>query len=326
MPLPGLRGISLWAVLKQLVRRTIDHTVPDRAAQLAYYFLFAVFPMLAFMVTLAAYLPVENAVSRLIQRASYVMPDEMVTMLEDQLNSLLHQSRPRILTIGFLVAWWSASRGVNALRDALNLAHDVKESRPFWKTQGLSLLLTAAGALLLVLGVTGMVFGGKAGYWLAHRLNVGSEYLRFWAWLRWPIVAVLLMLSLALTYYLLPDVKQRFRFLTLGSALSTIAWLAATWGFTKFVEHFGKYDVTYGAIGGVIVLLTWLYISGFLYIMGGEINAIFEHLSPEGKPAGARTSARPVEPAVQRPSVAPPGVAKSATSSQRSDEKASRRT
>jgi len=291
VPLTGLRGISLSTVVRQLVRRTIDHTVPDRAAQLAYYFLFALFPMLAFMVTLAAYLPVENAVSRLIERASYVMPDQTVRMLEDQLDALVHQTRPRILTIGFLVAWWSASRGVDALRNALNLAYDVKESRPFWKTQGLSLLMTIAGAVLLLLGLTGIVLGSKAGYLLAHRLDVGSEYHQLWAWLRWPITAGLLMFSLALTYHLLPDAKQRFRFITLGSVLSTLAWLAATWGFTKFVEHFGRYNVTYGAIGGVIVLLTWLYISGFLVIMGGEINAILGRLTPEGNRMGVRAPA-----------------------------------
>jgi len=291
VPLTGLRGISLSTVVRQLVRRTIDHTVPDRAAQLAYYFLFALFPMLAFMVTLAAYLPVENAVSRLIERASYVMPDQTVRMLEDQLDALVHQTRPRILTIGFLVAWWSASRGVDALRNALNLAYDVKESRPFWKTQGLSLLMTIAGAVLLLLGLTGILLGSKAGYWLAHRLDVGSEYHQLWAWLRWPITAGLLMFSLALTYHLLPDAKQRFRFITLGSVLSTLAWLAATWGFTKFVEHFGRYNVTYGAIGGVIVLLTWLYISGFLVVMGGEINAILGRLTPERNRMGVRAPA-----------------------------------
>src|SRR5262249_19273512 len=281
--------------------------------------LFALFPMLAFMVTLASYLPVEDAVSRLVERASYMMPDQTVSMLEDQINALVHQSHPRrILTVGFLVAWWSASRGVNALRVALNLAYDVEESRPVWKTQGLSLLITAAVALLLVLGLIGIVLGGKAGYWLAHRLTVGHEDLNLWIWLRWPITAFLLVLSVALTYYLLPDVKQRFHFLTLGSLLSTIAWLAATWGFTQFVEHFGKYNVTYGAIGGVIVLLTWFYISGFVFIMGGEVNAFLKHLS--------LFPARPPEPAVHRPSIAPPGVAKSASSPQPSDQKASRQT
>jgi membrane protein len=273
------RRISLLALVKRLVRLFVDHTIPDRAAQLAYYFIFALFPMLAFMVTLAAYLPIENVVSPLIERTSYVMPESTVALLEDQLNALTQKTHPRILTFGFLVAWWSASRGVNALRAALNLAYDVKETRPFWKTQGLALLITLSGAVLLVLGLSAIALGGKAGYWLAHQVNLGNEYLKLWFWLRWPITAALLMLSLALTYYLLPDVKQRFRFITLGSVVSTVAWLAATWGFTQFVEHFGHYNVTYGAIGGVIILLTWFYISGLLFITGGEINAILERLN-----------------------------------------------
>lgn len=306
---PRVRDISWLELAKQVVRLWRDHTIPDRAAQLAYYFIFALFPMLAFMVTLAAYLPTANVVSSVLERASYVMPEQSVALLEDQLSALTQKTHLRILTVGFLVAWWSASQGVNALRTALNLAHDVKESRPFWKTQGLALLITLSGAVLIVLGFTGVVLGGKAGHWLAEKLDVGGEYLKLWFWLRWPITAALLMLSLALTYYLLPDVKQRFRFITLGSAVSTIGWLAATWGFTKFVEHFGNYNVMYGAIGGVIILLTWFYISGLLFILGGEINAILEHPSP------ARA------PAVQRRSLAPRGAVQSASSTQHSNQK-----
>lgn len=99
--------------------------------------------MLVCMVTLAAYLPIEDVFSSLIERASYVMPESTVAMLEDQLNAVTQKTHPRILTVGFLVAGWSASRGVDALRAALNLAYDVKESRPFWKTQGLALLINA---------------------------------------------------------------------------------------------------------------------------------------------------------------------------------------
>jgi membrane protein len=315
VPHPRFRDISFFALVKRLVRLFVDHTIPDRAAQLAYYFVFALFPMLACMVTLAGYLPIENVVSNLIERASYMMPESTVATLQDQLNALTQKTHPRILTFGFLVAWWSASRGVNALRAALNLAYGVKESRPFWKTQGLALLITVSGAVLLILGFSAIALGGKAAYWLAHKLNVGSEYLKFWFWLRWPITAALLMLSLALTYYLLPDVKQRFRFITLGSVVSTLGWLAATWGFTQFVGHFGHYNVTYGAIGGVIILLTWFYISGLLFITGGEINAILEQ--------ALRSPARGPEPATLRPSVAPPGAVKSASSAQPSNRKAS---
>jgi membrane protein len=263
-------------MVKRLVRLWVDHTIPDRAAQLAYYFVFALFPMLACIVTLAAYLPIENLVSNLIDRASDVMPEQTVALLEDQLAALTQKAHPRILTFGFLVAWWSASRGVDALRVALNLAYNVKESRPFWKTQGLALLITASGVVLLVLGFGAIILGGQAGHWLAHKLSVDSEYLKLWFWLRWPVTAALLMLSLALSYYLLPDVKQRFKLISLGSVVSTVGWLAATWGFAKYVEHFGNYNVAYGAIGGVIILLTWLYISGLLFITGGEINAILE--------------------------------------------------
>src|SRR5262249_26451305 len=108
------------------------------------------------------------------------------------------------------------------------------------------------------------------------RLGVASHYVRLWSWLRWPITSSVIALGAAVAYHILPDVAQRFRLVTPGSVLGTAAWLAATWGFDQYASHFGRYNVTYGALGGVIVLLTWVYITGFVFLMGGEVNAIVE--------------------------------------------------
>jgi membrane protein len=117
----------------------------------------------------------------------------------------------------------------------------------------------------------------------------------------------------ALSYYLLPDVKQEFKFITPGSVVGTLIWLLATWGFGGYVASaFASYNVTYGSLGGVVVLLTWLYLSGFIFLVGGEINAILEHASSTGKAAGARAEGERPAPAAKRPSAMPPGAAKTA--------------
>ena len=139
-----------------------------------------------------------------------------------------------------------------------------------------------------------------------------------WSWLRWPVTAVLIMLCAALAYYLLPDVEQKFKFITPGSVVGTLVWLLATWGFSEYAAHFGSYNVTYGSIGGVIVLLTWLYISGFIFLMGGEMNAIIEHAAPEGKDAGARAPGEAPPPPSERPSAVPVGAADTAAVAARS--------
>ena len=317
-----LRGVRAGRVLRRLYRVLIDDAATDSAAQLSYYFLFALFPLLFCLVTLTAYLPLGGAVYDLIARAAQIMPHEALRLLDEHLTALVSQQRPKLLTGGLLVALWSASRGVDAMRKALNLAYDVKESRPFWKTQLIAIGMTVAGALLVPLSFSAMILGGKAGFFLAEKLHVGHEFLLVWGILRWPLTALFITLLLALTYYLTPDVKQEFRFITPGSLLGTAVWLASTWGFTQYVEHFGKYNVTYGAIGSVIVLMTWLYITGLVFIIGGEVNAIVEHESVGGKARGARAAGEAPPPLEERPSAAPPGVAKSVESAQRSDQRA----
>jgi membrane protein len=126
------------------------------------------------------------------------------------------------------------------------------------------------------------------------------------------------MLGAALSYYLLPDVAQKFKFITPGSVLGTLAWFLASWGFGTYVSHFGSYNVTYGSIGGVIVLMTWFYISAFILLMGGEVNAIIEDAASDGKKSGARSPGRAPPPPDERPSAMPAGVVDSASVAERS--------
>jgi len=303
---------------QQLARRVSDNAVTDRAATLSYYFFFALFPFLFTMVTLAAYLPVTGAVEQLMVRLDPLMPDEAMSIIRGQLTALTTQQRPRLLTLGLLLALWSASRGVDALRTALNLSYDVKESRPWWRVQSIAIGITIATSALMLLSIAGLALGSSAGLWLSAKMHVDQFWALLWGWLRWPITAAGIMLVLALLYYFLPDVKQEWRYITPGSVLATLLWLLLTWGFSVYAENFGSYDKTYGAIGGVIVLMTWFYISGVVFIVGGEVNALLEHLSSEGKVLGARAAGEAPAPPVERPSIAAPGAAKSAETAERS--------
>ncbi len=230
-------------------------------------------------------------------------------LIDDQAHALVSKTHPRLLTIGLAVTLYSASRGVDAVRKALNLAYDVKESRPIWKTELIAFGMTVGGAVLVLAGITALVAGGSGGFWLARHLHIASAYVLLWSWLRWPITAGLIMLAMALGYYLLPDVKQTFKYITPGSVVATLLWLAGAWGFSVYVAHFGNYSVTYGSIGSMIILLTWFYIAGFLYLMGGELNAIIEHTSAGGKAAGARAEGEAPPPPEERPSAMPVGAA-----------------
>jgi membrane protein len=255
-----------------------DHDrVANNAAAVSYYFVFSLFPFLFFLATLTAYIPyVQSSVAALMARAQDIMPPEAMALIDKHVGGLVTQTRPRLLTLGLLVTIYSASRGVDAVRKALNLAYKVKESRPFWRTELIAFGMTIGGALLVLVGITVLILGGNGGLWLARQLGITTAYIVVWGWLRWPITICAIVSCSALAYHFLPNVEHKLKFITPGALVGTAVWLLATVGFAQYAAHLGSYNVTYGSIGGVIVLLTWFYISGFIFLMGGEINAVWE--------------------------------------------------
>jgi membrane protein len=319
VPIFGRGRISLKTLGVRVFQKITDHGVFNSAASLSYYFVFSLFPFLFFLATVTAYLPIlSSSMTEVLDAARGVLPRAAMDLIDQHLRTQAANSRPKLMTLGLLVTLYSASRGVDGIRAALNLAYDVKESRPLWKTEALAFGMTIGGGLLILLSVSMLVTGGDLGFWLARHLGIDSVYVFAWHWARWPVTVLLVMLLAALVYYVLPDVEQEFRFITPGSVLGTLVSLGATLVFSPYAAHFGSYNVTYGSIGGVIILMTWFYISGLIYLVGGEINAVVEHQSLEGKREGARASGEAPPPARERPSAAPVGAASSSTAAARS--------
>ena len=314
---PGGGQIPFRAFIKRVYRHYEDHAVQDTAAVLSYYFVFSLFPFLFFLAALTAYLPLGNSVQLLLDRIRPVLPAQALDVIDQHVNALVKQTHPKLLTFGIVFTLYSASRGADAVRKGLNLAYDVKESRPLWKTELTAFGATIIGAALVLFGIAALVAGGDAGWWISRQLGFESAYVFVWRWLRWPVTEAAMMLASALVYYSLPNVKQQFKYITPGSVVGTVLWLAATWGFSQYVGHFGAYNVAYGSIGGVIVLMTWLFISGFIFLMGGELNAILEHASKEGKASGAHAEGEAAPPPEERPSAMPVGAANSAAVAER---------
>src|SRR2546430_6016372 len=162
MRIPGLRELGARGLARKLYQHWTDHTVSDKAAQLSYYFVFSLFPFFFFLVALTAFLPVKGATDDIVARLSAIMPDAATSILKEHLDSLVNVQRPKLLTLGLAIALWSASRGIDALRTALNLAYDVKETRPFWKTQGLAIAVTVLSAVLVLASIAGFALGTSA--------------------------------------------------------------------------------------------------------------------------------------------------------------------
>ncbi|WP_373046453.1 YihY/virulence factor BrkB family protein [Vulgatibacter sp.] len=281
MVLPG-RDIKWKAFLLELKEEFERDDLMDVAGSLTFFGILAIFPFLLFLVSLAALVIDPTQAQLLIDELGRVAPPAVVEILGGRLEALGEGGSPELLTFSAVGAIWSASTGIAALMRALNRAYDVRESRPIWKVRGIAVATTLVAATISVLATAAAVaapaVAGAIGGWPEQVI----------LWLRLPVAGLLIMLVWALLYYFLPDVEQRFRFITPGSVVGVIIWLLASTGFSIYVANFGNYEVSYGALGGVIILLFWMWISSMVVLLGAEINAVLEHLSPEGKRVGAR--------------------------------------
>jgi membrane protein len=255
----------------------------DAAASVTYYGVLALFPFVLFLVSLASLFIQPSDAEKIVQQLSSVAPGPATQIVGDRVRQLAQSKNLTLLGFGALGALWAASGAAMALMRALNMAYDVGEGRPFWKVRGIAILMTLVSSVIaLVAAVVAIALGpiGDA---------IGGPIGASMAWLRLPIAGLLMMFLWALAYYVLPDVQQKFKFITPGSVIGVIVWVVASWGFSKYVANFGSYDKTYGSLGGVIVLLLWMWISSLVILAGAEVNAFIEHRSPEGKREGAKS-------------------------------------
>jgi membrane protein len=282
MWLPG-RELGWKDFFKNLKQEYQRDQIGNVAAALTFFGVLALFPFLLFMVALASILIDPKTAQVLIDELGRVAPPSAVDIVGERLRALGEQREVGLLTFGGAAALFSASGGIVSLMEALNSAYGVKESRSVWKVRGIAFAMTIAAALFSILSALLAVAAPAA----ASAIGGPLEDVIIWA--RLPVAGFLMMLVWALLYYFLPDVEQEFRFITPGSVVGVVVWLIASWGFSFYVARFGKYDATYGALGGVIVMLLWMWISAQVLLIGAEINAIIEHRSPEGKAPGAKS-------------------------------------
>jgi membrane protein len=276
----------------ELVKRTAKETQADNglglAAQLAYYFFLALFPTLLFLVALAGVFASDGLVTRLIDMLGGAAPPDVINIIREQLVSLSQGDQGGIMTFGVVAALWSSSAAMVALIDSLNRAYDVEDARPWWKRRLIAVLLTMGVAVFILASFALVLVGPQLAESIAGRVGLGAAFEWTWKILQWPIVFALVATAFGLIYYFAPDVDQDFVFLTPGSVLATVLWLLGSLAFRFYVVNFGSYNETYGTIGGIMVLLLWLYISGLCVIIGAEMNAEIEHASAHGKAPGEK--------------------------------------
>lgn len=317
----GLGGLS---------RRVYDQVNEDGiltwAAALAYSWMFALFPLVIFLLTLLAFLPVNT--DRMVQEVNRMisggLPGEASKLLTDQVPGILKAQRGGLLTVGALLTLWAASGGMAMTMSALNRCYDIVEDQPFYVARPKAILMTLMVLVLLLVVLAVLPVGGLVLAWaekqgwleewgLSVAGRVGLDVLR------WAVAVGVMFLVVGLIYYLGPRVKQGFRFVTPGGAVCVLGWIVLGYGFKLYITRFGgSYGETYGTVGGAVILLLFLYLCSLMLLVGAEINSEFDFAlygrtgGLSAKPGEMPGTATPeaeakAEPAPKAAATVPPG-------------------
>jgi membrane protein len=271
----------------QLYHELLNDNIADIGAMMAYYAILSLFPMMVFVVTLALLVLPDDTLLQGLGMATHAMPLSAREVLTAQVVALMKSAHAGFAVGGAALALWGASRGVSSLMGALNAMFNKRETRPWWKRQIIAIGVTLGVAVLVIVALGLLVVGPVAGHWLADRFGLGHVFDTAWDVGRWVGAGFLVMLVWATLYKFLPDTNAPFRIFTPGAITGVVLWLGISYGFGVYLTHFDSYAATYGALGGGIIFLTWLWLSNIALLFGAEINDVLADLRKHRSPAAA---------------------------------------
>ncbi len=273
-----IKGYNVGSLLKRTGKEILADGVPTLAAQTAYYFFFSLFPLLLFLTPLLSIVGERDQVMQFITwQITSVFQGDAAKALADAIGNVVYSDdAPGLMSVGALLAAWSGSNIFGSLMASLNTAYDVEENRPWWKRQVLRLFVFIVAAVIMILATVTILAGEDIIDRVGMFVGIGHTGRFIWKVIQFPLAFSFLVGLGFMVYYFLPNVKQDWRKVLVASAAMTVLWIAATLAFRLYVQYFPP-NPTYGFIGGVIILLTWMYYSMFVVLAGGELAAELEH-------------------------------------------------
>lgn len=294
-------GLGWKGLGKQVGNEASTSDITGRAAQLAYYFFLALFPMM--LALLSAITLVEGSNSSLQQSlmsaVSRFAPPDAASLISRTVQQTFHAGGGWKAVLGIIGALWSASSGVSALMDTLNSAFETKETRGYIKRTLMAMWMTVAGSALVVSAIVLLLTGQDAAQHFASAGMLGPVAKWSWMILQWPLLIFLMLVAFATIYYFAPNVEHpAWHWVTPGSVIGVVLWLAASFALRIYLHYFNTYARTYGALTAVIIVLLWFYLTGLAILAGGVINSVIEHAA----------SRQPGEPELKKPSPSEPAT------------------
>ena len=295
----NLGGLTLRQLAKSVISGINEDNLTGRAAELAFNFVLALFPMFIFLLSLLGLFASRGTMLRtnLLSYFSQVLPPAAFQLISHTLNEVMINASNGKITFGILLTAWFASGGMSSMVSALNGAYQLKERRSWFKVRAISFALTIAISLLIILALVAVLSGGHLANVIGDRYGLGEVAVLGWRVAQTVVAIIFVTLSFSLIYYFAPDLEeQHWYWITPGSVVGVLLWIAASFGFRAYLHFFNTYSRTYGSLGAVMILLMWLYVTGFSFLVGGEINAQIEHAAarrghPEAKAPGQQKAA-----------------------------------
>lgn len=257
---------------KELNNKMKEDRATGLAAEQSYYYTLSLFPLMILILSIIPYLSLSP--EQVISTMEELMPRETVALFEDNILDIIENKNGGFLTFGILATIWSASNGMNAFMHSMNVAFDVKETRSFIISRLISILLTFGLIIAFIVVLVLPVFGEVIINVIQNISPLSGNTELLFNVLRWVIAVSIMTIILSALYYIAPDKHYPFKEVIPGAIVATLLWLIISIGFSFYVSNFANYSSTYGGLGGVIVLMLWLYFSGFTFVIGGEINAL----------------------------------------------------
>ena len=268
--------LTWWDLRNHVWRSSQQHDILGRAAQLGFYFLLSLFPALLCVTALIGMLPLQSVLPQMMNYFQKVLPHESLSVLDTYLQHVSQNTGSGFFSLSLAGALLAASLGMMAIINTLNTVYNVKETRPFWKIGGIAVLLTIGAAMFAISSMVLILAGENLSQRIADAMGLHWLASHGWTMLQWPVAFLLMLLATSLIYYWGPNIKHKWHWLLPGSVLAVFLWVVISLGFKLYVEKLMYYNLVYGSITGVIVLMIWLYIIGMVLLIGGELNAVLE--------------------------------------------------
>jgi membrane protein len=283
--------LSWLELARRTYRESLDDDLLGQAAQLSYYLFLALFPALLFVLAVASFFPLAAATDDAARQLGPFVSPQVLQLIQDQMLRIGQQDSGDLVGLGIAGALWSSSAAMVAVTGALNRAYDLTEGRPWWKVRLTAIALTLSVAVFIVLAASLVLLGPASATWLGNA-GFGPAAEISWRILQWPLSFALIAMGIGLVYYFAPDAEQDWVWITPGAIVATLLWLLASVAFRIYIVNFTDYTASYGAVGAVIVLLLWFYLSSVAVLIGAELNSEIEHAAPHAQQAPTNSKGR----------------------------------